>query len=133
MRSYLTDDERRQLWRHYFEEKNTDFGRVDDKRISASTSQVFIPRGASGTALRRQDESWHAVQIYRHLPQWRCKLHGGLSTGPKSEAGKSVSRENGRKGGRPLKTEPHEVLTFSDVLLTSPDVSRDLSGSSQDP
>lgn len=31
----------------------------------------------------------------------RCKLHGGLSTGPTSEAGKAVARENGKRGGRP--------------------------------
>lgn len=31
----------------------------------------------------------------------RCKLHGGLSTGPTSEAGKAVSRTNGKGGGRP--------------------------------
>jgi hypothetical protein len=33
----------------------------------------------------------------------RCKLHGGLSTGPITEAGKEQSRRNGRKGGRPKK------------------------------
>jgi hypothetical protein len=33
----------------------------------------------------------------------RCKWHGGLSTGPKTEAGKEQSRINGRKGGRPKK------------------------------
>lgn len=31
----------------------------------------------------------------------RCKLHGGLSTGPTSEAGKAISRTNGKRGGRP--------------------------------
>jgi len=36
----------------------------------------------------------------------RCKWHGGLSTGPKSEAGKEQSRINGRKGGRPKKQKP---------------------------
>lgn len=36
----------------------------------------------------------------------RCKWHGGLSTGPKSEAGKEQSRINGRKGGRPKKRKP---------------------------
>ena len=33
----------------------------------------------------------------------RCKFHGGLATGPTSEAGKEQSRINGRKGGRPRK------------------------------
>ena len=36
----------------------------------------------------------------------RCKWHGGLSTGPKTEAGKEQSRINGRKGGRPRKAKP---------------------------
>jgi hypothetical protein len=31
----------------------------------------------------------------------RCKLHGGLSSGPISDAGRRQSAENGRKGGRP--------------------------------
>lgn len=31
----------------------------------------------------------------------RCKLHGGLSTGPKTKKGKAASRRNGQKGGRP--------------------------------
>lgn len=38
----------------------------------------------------------------------RCKLHGGLSTGPKTEAGKEQARINGCKGGRPRK-EPKPV------------------------
>lgn len=31
----------------------------------------------------------------------RCKFHGGLSTGPITEAGKAQARENGKLGGRP--------------------------------
>jgi len=33
----------------------------------------------------------------------RCKFHGGLATGPTTEAGKEQARINGRKGGRPRK------------------------------
>ena len=33
----------------------------------------------------------------------RCKFHGGLSTGPKTEQGRRQSALNGRKGGRPRK------------------------------
>ncbi|WP_434516674.1 HGGxSTG domain-containing protein [Dechloromonas sp. ARDL1] len=36
----------------------------------------------------------------------RCKFHGGLATGPTTEAGKEQSRINGRKGGRPRKDDP---------------------------
>lgn len=34
----------------------------------------------------------------------RCKFHGGLATGPTTEAGKEQCRINGRKGGRPRKS-----------------------------
>lgn len=33
----------------------------------------------------------------------RCKFHGGLSTGPKTEAGKRQAAINGKNGGRPKK------------------------------
>ena len=33
----------------------------------------------------------------------RCKFHGGLSTGPRTEQGRKQSAENGKKGGRPRK------------------------------
>jgi hypothetical protein len=36
----------------------------------------------------------------------RCKLHGGKSTGPKSEAGRRQAAENGKKGGRPRAENP---------------------------
>ena len=35
----------------------------------------------------------------------RCKFHGGLATGPTTEAGKEQCRINGRKGGRPRKAD----------------------------
>jgi len=36
-------------------------------------------------------------------PNGRCKFHGGLSTGPRTEQGRRQSALNGRKGGRPCK------------------------------
>ncbi len=38
--------------------------------------------------------------IYRN---GRCKFHGGLATGPKTEMGRAQSRINGLRGGRPRK------------------------------
>ena len=40
-------------------------------------------------------------QIKAIYKNGRCKLHGGLSTGPKTKKGKAASRRNGKKGGRP--------------------------------
>lgn len=39
-------------------------------------------------------------QIRTIYKNGRCKLHGGLSTGPKTKKGKAASRLNGKKGGR---------------------------------
>lgn len=36
----------------------------------------------------------------------RCKLHGGLSTGPTTHEGKARSALNGRLGGRPKNQTP---------------------------
>ena len=62
----------------------------------------------SGTPCQRRD--LHA--------SGKCKLHGGASTGPKSELGKAQARENGKLGGRPHSRKPkpmerpeeHQVL-----------------------
>ena len=37
----------------------------------------------------------------------RCRMHGGLSTGPKSEAGKAAARENLKKAREALATGKH--------------------------
>lgn len=42
----------------------------------------------------------------------RCKLHGGMSTGPRSAAGKARSAQNGRPHHKP---EPHEDLIKPNV------------------
>lgn len=47
----------------------------------------------------------------------RCRLHGGLSTGPRTEVGRQQSRINGRKGGRPRMPEPQKSLVHHGVSL----------------
>jgi len=49
--------------------------------------------------------------VYRN---GRCKFHGGLATGPKTEAGRAQSRINGLRGGRPRK----EVTAETGVIDT---------------
>ena len=53
-------------------------------------------------ARKKNGEPCRQKALYR---QGRCKFHGGLSTGPKTEEGKQQSRINGAKGGRPRKTQ----------------------------
>lgn len=60
----------------------------------------------------------------------RCKLHGGLSTGPKTDAGKAQARENGKLGGRGRRAKPNPMndLTkhrrrteLKEVLIAEPE------------
>jgi hypothetical protein len=60
-------------------------------RASAPTNEFCGAKTRAGTPCKRRD-------IYQ---SGRCRLHGGLSTGPKTEAGREQSRINGRRGGRP--------------------------------
>ena len=53
-------------------------------------------------AKKKNGEPCRQKALYR---RGRCKFHGGLSTGPKTEEGKQQSRINGAKGGRPRRTE----------------------------
>ena len=56
-------------------------------------------------AMKKNGEPCRQKALYR---RGRCKFHGGLSTGPKTEEGKQQSRINGAKGGRPRKTQVAE-------------------------
>jgi hypothetical protein len=53
-----------------------------------------------GARSKRTDEPCKQTAIYAN---GRCKFHGGLSTGPTTEAGKCQARDNGKPGGRPRK------------------------------
>ena len=54
-----------------------------------------------GARTKRTGAPCKSKALYR---SGRCKLHGGMSTGPTSEAGKAMSAANGKKGGRPRKS-----------------------------
>ncbi len=76
-------------------------------------------------ARKKNGEPCRQKALYR---AGRCKHHGGLSTGPKTEEGKQQSRINGAKGGRPRKTQ---VLEHQDYLKiakaqTQPKISQEL-------
>lgn len=72
---------------------------METPRLRQGFDSVAVPDGACG-ARTRAGSPCKLKSIY-----WngRCKFHGGLSTGPKTDAGKEQARINGRKGGRPRK------------------------------
>ncbi len=63
-------------------------------------------------ATKKNGEPCRQKTLYRG---GRCKFHGGLSTGPRTEEGKQQSRINGAKGGRPRKAQVSEVRDESEI------------------
>ena len=63
-------------------------------------------------ARKKNGEPCRQKALYRN---WRCKFHGGWSTGPVTEEGKEQSRINGAKGGRPRKTQVLEHQDYTKI------------------
>jgi len=76
-------------------------------------------------ARKKNGEPCRQKALYR---AGRCKHHGGLSTGPKTEEGKEQSRINGAKGGRPRKTKllEHQDNNKIEKAQTQPRISQEL-------
>jgi len=68
-------------------------------RLQQGVDCSAIPEGLCGAKTRA------GTPCKQKAVYWngRCKFHGGLSTGPKTAAGKEQARVNGRRGGRPKK------------------------------
>lgn len=83
----MTDAEVRTLWRHWCEQGGDFPPECRDMTCGATTR--------ASTHCKRRD-------LYR---SGRCKLHGGLSTGPRTAKGKRRSARNGKRANR---GKPHE-------------------------
>ena len=68
----------------------------------------------AGTPCKRIDLYWNG----------RCKFHGGLSTGPHTEAGKAQARENGKLGGRGHHRNPNPMGTLTKPYVLACESSR---------
>ena len=82
-------DRLRELWKIYF--------RNFDKCVRESRPHPPFPevlRGLTCGAKTRKGTPCKRKDLYS---SGRCKFHGGMSTGPTTEAGKKKVAENGRK------------------------------------
>ena len=75
-------------------------------RAREASPPVRHPPGATCGARTRRGTPCKRKDLYS---SGRCKLHGGLSTGPRTAAGKARSAANGKLGGRPRKRTSCEV------------------------
>lgn len=91
----MNDAERRALWQRW-----CDYGGSFPPECADLTCGA---RTRAGTPCKRRD-------LYR---SGRCKLHGGLSTGPRTAKGKRLSARNAK---RTPKSEPHGRDSFSNDL-----------------
>lgn len=89
LETYMTDAELRQVWRQWCDHGGGFPPECRDMTCGAQTR--------AGTPCRRRD-------LYR---SGRCKLHGGLSSGPKTAKGK---RRSARNGKRTAMSKPHERI-----------------------
>lgn len=91
----MNDLERRALWQQWCDEGGNFPAILSGLTCGASTR--------AGTLCKRRD-------LYR---SGRCKLHGGLSTGPCTAKGK---RRSARNGKRAIKGKPQERVKKVDDL-----------------
>lgn len=115
----MNADEKRARWVEYWTRQEETGYRY--------TGEPFPPElvGMTCGAKNRAGKPCGQKAIYRN---GRCKFHGGMATGPTSEAGKEQARINGKKGGRPRKntgveTEIHgnakETPRVADMLASN--------------
>lgn len=98
----MTEDEKRLLYRRHC----TEHQRVSSQweaRCYAFPPPRFpaFPEALRGLCCGAKTRAGTPCKLTAVFLNGRCKLHGGLSTGPTSEAGKAISRTNGKRGGRP--------------------------------
>ncbi|WP_323031555.1 HGGxSTG domain-containing protein [Brachymonas denitrificans] len=97
----LTDDERRKLWRCWCKES-----REASERWAArgygypAEPQPPMPPEVVGLACGAKTRAGTPCKLTSIYASGRCKLHGGLSTGPKTPEGRAQSARNGRQGKR---------------------------------
>lgn len=101
-----SSDKRRRLREHY-EACSAIYRQWAERGYQyPSPARPPFPDDLRDTACGAKTKAGTPCKLKSIYDNGRCKWHGGLSTGPKTEAGKEQSRINGRKGGRPKKQKP---------------------------
>ena len=103
----MTDAERRQLWRSYVDAYFRAQGAWEAAgRPMPRPPMPTQPEAVQGLQCGATTRAGTPCKLTGLYKSGRCKLHGGMSTGPKTDAGREQSRINGAKGGRPRNPSP---------------------------
>ncbi|MBU1363946.1 MAG: hypothetical protein KKE51_09015 [Gammaproteobacteria bacterium] len=106
----MSTKELRERWKAYWQEQEANgYQYTGDPLPPELVGMTCGGTTRAGTPCKQRS-------IYRN---GRCKFHGGMATGPTTEAGKEQARINGRKGGRPRKAScvDAEALTQQGARL----------------
>lgn len=106
----MVDKEQRRRWRRYSQLHATIAAAwnawASGRRKHQPPRLPEIPEDLVGLTCGAKTRAGTPYKLNSIYANGRCKFHGGLSTGPKSEAGRRQSVENGKKGGRPRGGNP---------------------------
>ena len=103
----MTDAERRRLWRSYLDAYFRAQGAWEAAgRPFPRPPMPTQPEAVQGLQCGATTRAGTPCKLTGLYKSGRCKLHGGMSTGPKTDAGREQSRINGAKGGRPRNLSP---------------------------
>ncbi|GBG01612.1 hypothetical protein AZSI13_09390 [Azospira sp. I13] len=99
--------EKRRLLRQHLKQRDAVFHEWEQRGCSYPPPTFpALPQALRGLTCGAKTRAGTPCKLTAIYASGRCKWHGGCSTGPKTEAGKEQARVNGRKGGRPRRSEP---------------------------
>ncbi len=95
-RNAISEDQKRILWRRHFEEHTHAF----DAWWAAGTfplrpAMPTFPEVCRGLACGAKTRAGSPCKLTSIFINGRCKLHGGMSTGPTTKRGKALAAQNG--------------------------------------
>ncbi|MGQ3002505.1 MAG: HGGxSTG domain-containing protein [Hydrogenophaga sp.] len=94
---------------------------LQEARAAGHLSVAPIPEDLKNLRCNAKTRAGTPCQMKVLHASGRCKLHGGLSTGPRTEAGKEKARQNGKLGGRGRRAKPNPMNSSSEhVGYTEP-------------
>lgn len=90
----MTEDEKRALWRTYWR------GWSAARDAGQSASYPRLPEVLQGLTCGAKTRAGTPCKLTGLYGSGRCKLHGGLSTGPTTPEGRAKMVDNGKKPKR---------------------------------